>query len=387
MDMARGSHPASLANLVAGRRGGDTWAAARAGRDLLIEAIRENLENTAATEEIRAFFCLKPAQLLKPRHIERWAKVKAPRVFEALRNNLRNNASYSAGFNIAGFVRMRTYGARALYPVMVGGGPVADDEVVHVDAVFAGPVGSWEELPVGLPALQAMYSAADVRNIFDSPETHASSVHSGLGLVRVPRKALYKFHAVEIEEDFERVIDSNAYAAAWARLEYDEAAPGGSRIVGAQYLTVAEALALKNEWAARMVPPALPLEVLPEVYIFDSSTAWDCYGKDEVLALFNRPIENPWDWEFPFLGVGRGGTAAEIAKIFPRYQAIVARVTNGAYQFDDVEWMDCEAWMVHYGSVRGAYLAAGAVVPPSSCPPRSRRIEVTFAPEFIGAIQ
>ena len=75
---ARGGHPASRANLS--RSGGNRWKGLRDIEAVVYGALLESLTE----EEVRRFFWLMDGQEIKPKHYERMARTKAPKVLRGI---------------------------------------------------------------------------------------------------------------------------------------------------------------------------------------------------------------------------------------------------------------------------------------------------------------
>ena len=419
--MPRGIHPASRANLRSA--GGDRTK----GKKLVIDAIQTALEAMPEGREIREFFGLRPGQLLKQKHRARWAEVKAPLIYDAMVEAMSGEVALSGdrvkaqwieaetlsikltyeamGWNspadledmraeieeetqkilemniptrygvldVGGFLRARAVKTEALYPITSNGNrPVSKSSLEYAWSYFMGAEPGFGELPFRIvPGEMEWYRwSYPVRG------------EPMLMLCKVP---------------FPGEVNIQTYFEGSGQIEQKKVPILGAKV-----------------WAMVVVPPGQnPYfdEAIGEYWyierIIESYADWIAahaemqdYGSTDPSAfaggltksaaerlLIAKP--DGWDFEYPVLGAGRGGSVEYVASMFPRKQVVAGVVdpVNGVISYEDVRWVNREAWDVLCGANRGNWLAAGAEVPPEGDEVERRALSITFDSDFIAAIQ
>lgn len=429
--MPRGQHANSLANL-AGATGGDRYAGKRA----IIAAIEEALRTADNHREVREFFGLRPGRLLKQKHKDRWARVKAEAVYRemvrAMSGAIVRNPHFEgsiddavaefeadlrfryAGYvadgdmtqaeadeeiadevqgyrqyleSVAGervygvlavedFVRMRARKAGELYPVGQGG-PVAESQLDYVKCEllgFSDNFGQLQQTVARADCAALVWKLDYVANGPTRPVMHLLAAVRQKSTFRVG--LAFEGSGQTEQRDIPTIADR-----VWGYLvlpdnEYWNANPPA--IVQVQRYIENEA----DFWAT-----VAGLGGSGTVFEYQRSLAMNVEEWNEVRASEKNP--SGWEFEFPVLGAGKGGTVPFIASLFPRRQRVWGQIdpVNANVVYDDVEWVDWDTWNARYGVNRGNWLMQGKIVPPEEKPPEKRALEVTFDEAFIEGIQ
>lgn len=424
--MTRGVHANSRANLI--RVGGDRTK----GKKLVIAAIEKALREIPDGSEIRKFFGLHAGQLLKDKHRARWAKVKAPVVYDAMVETMAGEVATSGDrarakmiedealsiklyyesmgwtgpadvedmlleieertqeilgmdiptrygvLNVAGFVDVRAMRSRVLYPVSAGRtAALAESQLDYAQIGLLGFSDYFGELPAEVKWANLGQGVTYLDQTTRGPTMpilHWLSKVSVSSKIRVRIEFEGSGQVEEKEVDcYARrvwalmVLPDNNYWIPWDDLP--------------EYVTV-------TRWI-RDIDDLL--ETAAElgfggggVLISDDGGAmtveqWDASKNAEPSG---------WEFEYPVLGSGKGGSVPRIASFFPRRQRVYGTIdpVNASVVYGDLEWVDWEVWEANFGANRGAWMAAGAIVPPAVCPADRRSLAVTFDREFIAAI-
>lgn len=418
--MPRGVHANSRANLI--RAGGDRTK----GKKLVIAAIEKALREMPDGREIRKFFGLHAGQLLKDKHRARWAKVKAPVVYDAMVEAMADEVvtdgermrsrliaehdreireeylaegwtspadveemeaeieEYAAmvrawvietrygNLNIGGFLRMRATKTRALYPVVsVSYRPVRKDSLEYAWCYFMGADPGYGEFPFRVHTDEGF----DWLRWQNPSYEHDILV---LAKVRFPSRINVKVYfegSGQIEESKIDMVTEKV----WALLRVPPALSpwaGG----GQGYIYVERIIEDEDDWWAALAEIDHPDKV--ELREMDGAVM-----KGAALDLLERK-PGGWLFEWPLFGDGQGGAVAYIEGLFPRKQVVTSSIdpVRGYVYYEDVQWLDWEEWELRCAHFRGAALAAGAEVPPEAKPENRRALSVTFDDEFIAAI-
>lgn len=329
---------------------------------MIIAAIEEALRTIENGREIRKFFGLGPSRLLKQKHRDRWAEVKAPDVYRALVEGMVEGAQSFEGLRIGGFIsRARKTSKRGrLYPVGVGFGPLAADELQHRRVEMVPLPGNYDGTPF-----------AGETSAF--PLSISPGEGGGEGWFYVPVQSAAQFQIAFDDGTAQQFNISFAPAGilvwGYALQSVGGAVPkvfvteperdwpdGGGGFVQepqGQYLTPAE-------WRRRRKP------------VMVDWRAWEGLGPDGVpipnlAAVGPMPVEN---W----------------IENFPQVRAVVDSVRLGAIARGSVEWITGAEWLQRYGAARASYISAGCLCPPLQSPPVKRRAAVTFDPDFAAAV-
>jgi hypothetical protein len=353
--MPRGQHANSRANL-AGAAGGDRYA----GKRLIIAAIEEALRTLENGREIREFFGLGPARVLKQKHRDRWAEVKAPEVYRALVEGMAQGVQSFEGLRIGGFIsRARKTSKRGrLYPVGVGFGPLAANEFQHRRVEMFLTPGNYDGSPFD--------GVVNAYPLGISPSSDSVSVE-GWFYVQVQSSA--EFVATFDDGTVQRSVVSLAPAGVlvWGVVE-----PGG------RSLTVTEP---DKDW-----PGGGGGVYENPAGFFLTPAEW---------RRRRRPVMVDWRaWEgiHPGWGIPKNSGGVERMPIenwvenFPQVRAVVDSARMGATARGAVEWVTGAEWLQRYGAARASYISAGCLCPPLQSPPVRRRAAVTFDADFSAAV-
>lgn len=340
------------------KRGGDRYA----GKRMILDAIEEALRTVENGREIREFFGLGPARVLKQKHRDRWAEIKAPDVYRAMVEGMTEGALLFDGLRIGGFISRarKTSGRGRLYPVGVGFGPLAADELQHRRIEFVPVPGNYDGAPFegvlsnayseGAFSPQAdgvegwfyvqVQSAADFVTTYDDGEW------------RTVRMSLAP--AGILVWGVSAALPGGGFSVTVTEPDKDWPDGGGGVLVepGRYYYTPAE-------WRRRRRP------VMVDWRAWEISPYW---GTPSLTRGDEMPIEN---W----------------AENFPQVRAVVDSVRLGATARGAVEWITAADWLQRYGAQRASYLSAGCMCPPAVAPEVRPRVAVTFDPEFSAGIQ
>lgn len=423
-DMTRGVHANSRANLI--RAGGDRTK----GKKLVIAAIEKALREMPDGREIRKFFGLHAGQLLKDKHRARWAKVKAPIVYDAMVETMAGEVATSGDRARAQMIEDEALSIKLYYESMGWTGPAdVEDMLLEIEErtqeilgmdiptrygvlnvagfmdVRAAPVRglypvaaelSGEKRPVSLESLEyawCYFMGADpgfgelpfrVHTGEEFEWYRWSDPHGGQDVLMLAKLGfpshinvrVYFEGSGQVEESKINMVSEKV----WALLRIPAALnpwyvqnPDG-------YIYVERIIEDADDWWAALIEIDNQMDV-------DISGMGGAVFRAMALELLSRKPEG-WLFEWPLFGVGQGGSAAYIEGLFPRKQVVTGVIdpVNSIVVYSDVKWVGWEEWEQHFGANRGAWVAAGAVVPPAVCPVDRRSLAVTFDPEFIAAI-